>query len=335
MTQSTDQTDTAADRPLDQLVTSHTAVGDAVATTTTRGVGIVEYKKPLADVEIEVREPQAGEVQIALVSAGVGLWDVEEVAGIAPLPLPKAVGWQGAGTIEKVGEDVDAFAVGDAVIAYAPMAGFVAERVTVPAALVTPAPTKVPLADAGALLIGASTAYQALVDVGRLTSGQKVLITAAAGGTGGFAVELAKHLGGYVIATAGPDNHDFLREVGADEIHDYNQDAIAAIRERHPDGVDLLVDNVSANNYTEYANLVRQGGMALSTHEPMPAAPDGIEGQLVASWERPASFAEVVKLVDDGVLNLRIRRRFALSEAEQALEHLRGKRGRGAVLIEL
>lgn len=337
MTQSADQTQASSDRPIDQLLASHTAKsgGDGAQTTTTRAAGIVEYKTPLVDLDVHVREPQSGEVQVALVSAGVGLWDVEEVAGIAPLPLPKALGWQGAGTIEKVGEDVDAFAVGDAVLAYVPMAGFLAERITVPAAMVTPAPANVPLADAGALLIGASTAYQALVDVGRLRAGQKVLITAAAGGTGGYAIELAKHLGGHVIATAGPDNHDFLRELGADEIYDYNEDAVAAIREQHPDGVDLLVDNVSADNYTEYAGLVRQGGMALSTHEPLPETPDGIEGQLVASWERPASFPAVVKLVDDGVLNVRIRRRFALSEAEQALEHLRQKHGRGAVVVEL
>lgn len=114
-------------------------------------------------------------MQIALVSAGVGLWDVEEAEGTVPLPLPKALGWQGAGTIAKVGDGVDGLAVGTAVLAYAPMGGFLAERITVPAAAVTPAPRSVPLADAGALLIGAATAYQALVDIGQLERGQRPL----------------------------------------------------------------------------------------------------------------------------------------------------------------
>ena len=335
MAPSADQVEQDSDRPLDQLVAAHAGTDDSVPTTPTRGIGIVDYKTPLVDVELEVREPQTGEVQIALVSAGVGLWDVEEAEGTVPLPLPKALGWQGAGTIEKVGDGVDGLSVGDAVLAYAPMGGFLAERVTVPAAMVTPAPQRVPLTDAGALLIGAATAYQALVDIGQLKRGQKVLITAAAGGTGAFAVELAKHLGAYVIGTAGPDNHEFLRELGIDEVYDYNADAVAAIRDRHPDGVDLLVDNVSAESFSVHAALVRKGGIALGTHEPNPEAPEGVTGQLVASWERPASFAAVVKLIDDGVLNLRIRRRFSLSEAEQALEHLRGKHGRGAVLVEI
>lgn len=334
MTQPTGHDQPNPDEPIHGLVAAHTANAD-LPTTLTRGAGIVEYNSAVVPVEVGVREPQTGEVQIAVISSGVGLWDVEEVKGVAVLPLPKALGWQGAGTIEKVGEDVDGFAVGDQVLSYVPMGGFLAQRVTVPAAMVTPAPANVPLADAGGLLIGAATAYQALVDVGGLQAGQTVLITAAAGGTGAFAVELAKHLGAHVIGTASPGNHDFLRELGVDEVYDYDTDAVAAIREQHPDGVDLLLDNVSADNFAAYAGLVRQGGKALGTHEPQPAPPDGIAGQLVASWERPASFAAVVKLVDDGVLNLRIRRRFALSEAEEALANLREKRGRGAVVVEL
>lgn len=224
--------------------------------------------------------------------------------------------------------------MGDRVLAYAPMAGFYAERVTVPAAAVVHAPKSVPLTDAATLLVGASTAYQALVDVGRLRRGQSVLITAGAGGTGAHAVELAKHLGAHVIATAGPGNQGFLAQLGADEALDYHDDAVVdEIRRRHPDGVDLLLDNVSRDNFTRHAPLVRRGGVAIGTHEPQPEAPDGVEGQLVASWERPASFAEVVKLVDEGVLHVRVGRRFALEEAERAHDHLRSRRGRGTVLL--
>lgn len=323
-----------ADRPIDRLAPTDTRSRHASTGVRTRAAGIRAFNAPVELLEVEVPEPQAGQLLVRLAGAGAGLWDVEEARGIVDLPLPKALGWQGSGVVEQVGPGVTGFGVGDPVLAYAPMAGFYAERVTVPAAAAVHAPKSVPLADAATLLIGASTAYQALVDVGRLQRGRWVLITAGAGGTGSFAVELAKHLGAHVVATAGPDNLEFLAELGADEVFDYHDDdVVARIRQGHPGGVDLLVDNVSSENFSSYAPLVRRGGIAVGTHEPQPEAPNGVEGHLVASWERPASFAEVVRLLDEGVLRLRVGRRFALEEAERAHDHLRSRHGRGTVLL--
>lgn len=320
------------DRPLERVPTVPTT--GAAPSTRTRAAGITAFGEPLATLEVPVPDAGPGQIQIRVTAAGAGLWDVEEATGKVDVPLPKALGWQGSGIVEQVGPDTPDFSPGDAVVAYLPLAGFYAERVTVPATMAVPAPTSIPLADAGGLLIGAATAYQALVDVAELRAGQTVLVTAGAGGTGAFAVELAKHLGAYVLATAGPSNHPFLRALGADEVLDYDDpDVLDRLRRLQPDGIDVLLDNVSSDNFTRYAPLVRRGGVALGTHEPHPPAPDGVTGALVASWERPTSFARVVELVDEGVLHVRVRERVPLDEAERAHDVLRTHHGRGAVLI--
>jgi NADPH:quinone reductase-like Zn-dependent oxidoreductase len=320
------------DRPLDRVPTMPTT--GAARSTRTRAAGITAFGEPLATLEVPVPDAGPGQIQIRVTAAGAGLWDVEEATGMVDVPLPKALGWQGSGIVEQVGPDTPDLSPGDAVVAYMPMAGFYAERVTVPATMAVPAPTSIPLAEAGGLLIGAATAYQALVDVAELRAGQTVLVTAAAGGTGAFAVELAKHLGAHVLATASPSNHPFLRALGADEVLDYHDpDVLDRLRRLQPDGIDVLLDNVSSDNFTRYAPLVRSGGVALGTHEPHPPAPDGVTGALIASWERPTSFARVVELVDEGVLHVRVRERVPLDEAERAHDVLRTHHGRGAVLI--
>ncbi len=320
------------DRPLDRVPTTPTT--GAARSTRTRAAGITAFGGPLVALEVPVPDAGPGQIRIRVAAAGAGLWDVEEATGAVDVPLPRALGWQGSGTVEQVGPDTPGFSPGDAVVAYTPFAGFYAERVTVPATMAVPAPTSIPLDEAGGLLLGAATAHQALVDVAGLRAGQTVLVTAAAGGTGAFAVELAGHLGAHVIATAGPGNHPFLRALGADEVLDHHDpDVLDRLRRLRPDGVDVLLDNVSSANFTRYAPLVRRGGIALGTHEPQPPAPDGVTGALIASWERPASFARVVELVDGGVLHVRIRERVPLDEAERAHDVLRTRHGRGAVLI--
>lgn len=320
------------DFPLHRLATPTPLAGTTGETT--RAAGITAFGEPLRVLEVPVAHPGPGQLTLRLAGAGAGLWDVEEARGAVAPPLPKALGWQGSGVVEEVGDDVEGFAPGDAVLAYVPMAGFYAERVTVPAAMTVRAPATVALADAATLLISASTAYQALIDVANLQPEQTILVTGGAGNTGMHAIELARHLGAHIVTTASAEHHPFLADLGADEVLDYHDtDVIEQIRKRHPAGVDVLLDTVSTDNYTAYAALVRPGGTALGTHEPQPAAPEGVTGQLIASWERPESFARVVDLVDRDVLHLRVRARFDLHNAETAHQLLRTRHGRGAVLI--
>jgi NADPH:quinone reductase-like Zn-dependent oxidoreductase len=108
---------------------------------TTRAVGIRNVDGPLEVLELPLVEPRAGEVRLKIAAAGVGMWDQYERHGwLGDLPLPRALGWEGSGVVEAVGEEVSDLSVGDAVIAYVRLAGFYSERVVVPADAVARAP---------------------------------------------------------------------------------------------------------------------------------------------------------------------------------------------------
>src|SRR5205823_2292301 len=109
------------------------------------------------------------------------------------------------------------------VVGFLPMAddGAAAEYVVAPADILASAPTSVALADAAALPVVGLTAWQALFDHAKLTVGQRVLINGAGGAVGGYAVQLAKNAGAYVIATASPRSSDRVKAAGADEVVDH------------------------------------------------------------------------------------------------------------------
>jgi NADPH2:quinone reductase len=302
---------------------------------TNRAVGISRINTPLEQLELPVGAPGTGEVRIRVAAAGVGMWDQYERRGVlGDLPLPRALGWEGSGVIEALGAGVDAFAVSDPVIAYVRLAGFYAEQVVVPAHAVARAPRNVSLADAAALPIAASTAWQALVERANVQSGQVVLITAGAGGTGTYAIELAKHLGARVVATAGPANQEFVRSLGADEVYNYaDPAAIEAIRRAHPAGIDVLLDCVSAENWVRYADLVRSGGHAIGITPPLPAGPAGVERFELFSRGERATLDVIVELVERDVLHVHVGGRYPLAKAQQAQDQLAARHGRGRVLL--
>lgn len=302
---------------------------------TSAGVAVSAFGGPLSVLHFRVPALEQGQIRIKVAGAGVGLWDLIERSGVLGplLSAPRALGWEASGTVVEVGPGVNRFAVGDRVVTYRPMTGLQSDLAVAREDDTVQAPKTVPLHHAGALLISGAAAHLALADTAQVRAGQTVLITAGAGGTGTYAVELAKHLGAHVVATAGPANLDFARELGADEVYDYHGDAVAEIRQAHPDGVDVMMDNVSADNFSAYAPLVRSGGWAISTHEPLGTAPDGVKTELIISWEQRAAYEQVVKLVDDGVLTVRIGAEFPFDRASAAYDLVESRHGRGRVLL--
>src|SRR3954466_2007106 len=136
--------------------------------------------------------------------------------GPFPVTLPHIPGIDVAGTVDALGEGVETVAVGDAVIGFLPMVaeGAAAEYAIAPAEILSPAPTSIALADAAALPIVGLTAWQALFDHAKLAAGQRVLINGAGGAVGGYAVQLAKNAGAYVIATASPRSIEQVKATG-------------------------------------------------------------------------------------------------------------------------
>ncbi|MBO0783495.1 MAG: NADP-dependent oxidoreductase, partial [Ktedonobacteraceae bacterium] len=206
--------------------------------------------------------PGPGEVLIRVQAAGVGLWDVKVRRGqMGGHSFPLVLGWESAGAIERVGANVTGFAVGDAVYGYIRQVGHYAEYVLAPASLVARRPASIDATHAAAIPISGLTAHQAITEDLGLRAGETVLITAAAGGTGTLAVQIATSLGAYVIATASARNHHYLRALGAQEVIDYTTtDFVQAVRATHPAGVDAVLDCVGGETTLRSLAALRDGG---------------------------------------------------------------------------
>lgn len=226
---------------------------------------LAEYKKPL---ELrDVAEPTVGadEALVRVEAAGLNQLDEKTRLGefklILPYSLPQTLGHDVAGTVVEVGANVRGVAPGDKVYACVGKnhVGTFAEKVVVDAADLALRPTSVTAAEAGSLPLVALTAWQALVEIGNVRPGQKVLIHAGSGGVGTIAIQLAKHLGAMVTTTASTSNTDFLRELGADRVIDYHTEDFGDLG---PD-YDLVLDSVGGENLEKSLRVLRRGGTAI------------------------------------------------------------------------
>ena len=288
------------------------------------------------DVELPV--PAVGQVRVRVAASsfnGVdGTIRAGAMQGPIPVVLPHTPGIDVSGTVDALGEEVTGLQVGDAVIGFLPMGadGAAAEYVLAPAEVLTPAPASIPLADAAALPSVGLTAWQALFDHGRLTAGQRVLVNGAGGAVGGYAVQLAKGAGAYVIGTASPRSSARVQADGADEVVDHTAtDVVAAVSEP----VDLVLNlaPVDPDQLAALVAVVRPGGVIVNTTVWMPAPSDevrGVRGIDLFVRSAAAQLAELVSRVDRGELRVDVAERVPLAElptvhARAATGELSGK----------
>lgn len=197
-------------------------------TTTARMRAIIQESagdpEVLTLAEVDRPEPMPTEVLVRVHAAGVNAtdWKSRTVGGLLGDP-PAILGWDVSGAVEAVGLGVTRFRPGDEVFGmprFPHKAGGYAEYVTAPSRHFTRKPAGLDHVHATALPLAALTAWQVLHDTANVQPGQRVLIHAAAGGVGHLAVQLAKHLGAYVIGTARGSKHAFVHALGADEVID-------------------------------------------------------------------------------------------------------------------
>ena len=204
-----------------------------------------------------------GEVRITVRAAGINFADLMARSGIypdAPSP-PCVVGYEVAGEVESVGEGTDSYSVGDRVLAGTRFGGY-AELVSVPADQVLPLPDALGFEQGAAFPVNYATAYAALVIMGGLKSGERLLIHAAAGGVGIAATQLAKGIGAEIFGTASASKHDAIRTQGVAHPIDYrNLDfAEEAMRITGGVGLDLIIDAVGPSSFRKDYAILRPGG---------------------------------------------------------------------------
>lgn len=175
---------------------------------------------------------------------------------------PIILGWDVSGIVEKVGNNVTKFKVGDAVFGMVNFVGHgkaYAEYVAAPVNQLALKPTNISHAEAAASCLAAMTAWQALTHFGKLQMNDRILIHAAAGGVGHFAIQIAKHLGAYVIGTSSAKNKEFVLNIGADEHIDYRSQRFEDIEE-----VDFCLETMGYENFGRSVDVVRKGGTIIN-----------------------------------------------------------------------
>lgn len=287
-----------------------------------KAVRFHEYGDPdvLRYEEVEEPVPGAGEVRVRVTATSFNPVDDGIRGGYlqAPFPvtLPHTPGIDVSGTVETVGDGVTGLEVGADVVGFLPIVadGAAAEYVIAPAEILAPAPTNIPLPDAAALPMVGLTAWQALFDHAELTTGQRVLINGAGGAVGGYAVQLAKRAGGYVIATASPRTRERVTSAGADEVIDHTTSRVTVTE---PVDVLLSLARIAPEQLDALAAHVRPGGVVVNTVPTIPTPADdgrGVRwvGLFVRSDARQLS--RLVELVDRGELRVDVAERVPLSE---------------------
>ncbi|MFE7505546.1 NADP-dependent oxidoreductase [Promicromonospora sp. NPDC057488] len=283
--------------------------------------------------------PGAGEVLVRVAGSAFSPADGGMRGGFLPIPitLPHVPGYDVSGTVDALGDGVDGLAVGQDVVGFLPMAadGSAAQYVVAPAEALVAAPTRIPLADAAGLPSVGLTASQALFEAGELQAGQRVLINGAGGPVGGYAVQLARRAGAYVIATASPRSAEIVRAAGADEIIDHTAGPVLdAVTE--PVDVLLNLAPITPDGFTALAARVRDGGVVVSTTPTVPTPGDEKRGVRAATiFVHPDAdvLSGLVALVDSGELHVEIARRVPLSELPAIHEQADAGRVHGKVVV--
>jgi NADPH:quinone reductase-like Zn-dependent oxidoreductase len=230
-----------------------------------RAVVITEHGGPEV-LRVERRpDPTAGpgQIRVAVRAAGVNFADLMARSGVYPdaPPPPCVVGYEVAGEVDGVGEGVDGFAVGDRVIAGTRFGGY-AELVAVDAGQAIPLPAALSFEQGAAFAVNYATAYAALVIMGGLKPGERVLIHAAAGGVGIAATQIATGIGAEVFGTASAAKHAAIRAQGVEHAIDYRTHdfAVEAMRASGGVGLDLIIDAVGPSSFRKDYAILRPGG---------------------------------------------------------------------------
>lgn len=220
-----------------------------------KGIGIETYgdETTLTLVHVPTEPVGPNDLLITIKASGVNPvdWKVREgyLKESFPYQLPLILGWDAAGKVAAVGTDVTEFQVGDNVFFRPEMEkqGTYADEIVVPANLVAPMPRYMTYVEAASLPLVGLTVWQALVEVGNVQAGDRVLILAGSGGIGSFAIQLAKALGAHVTTTTSAKNIDFVKELGADQVIAYDQESI------RDSGLefDFMLDTLGGSSFEE------------------------------------------------------------------------------------
>ena len=297
--------------------------------------------------EMPVPELQPGEVLIRVKDLSVNPVDasVRQNSGMLHNMLKPAdgkdsyiLGWDISGTVEKTGSAVTTFQTGDAVFGMVNFAGngkAYAEYVAAPADQLARKPDNISHEEAAAATLAALTAWQALVKNARVNSGDKVLIHAASGGVGHYAVQIAKYFGAYVIGTASAANRDFVLKLGADEFIDYTSEKF----ENKVCDADIVIDSIGGDHVLRSIDTLRKGGKLICLKGSVEGEIENkakekdihLVSQLVRS--NGDDMQQLARLLEEGKIHSHISKTFHFDQLPDAHRQIETRKTVGKIVV--
>lgn len=308
------------------------------------GYGGPEALKP-ADVPLPSHAPH-NEVLIEVKAAGLNPFEAKLrrgwLAGLFPLPLPHVLGTDVAGVVVRKGFDVSELEVGDRIYGLLdPMRqGSYAQYVAAPSYLVRRMPANLDFAAAAAVPMAACTAWYGLVTLAGIGPGSRVLVQAASGGVGAFAVQIAKAHGAWVAATCSEANCGFVASLGADLVIDYASQNLA----ESVSDLDVVLNCIGGETALESYKVLKRGGQLLivlrgdmvelkARHEMM--AQYGVTTREVAFSAQPEILDQLRPLIEAGTITVHLERSLPLEEVAEAHALLDAGRRRGKLVLTM
>lgn len=314
----------------------------------------------------DMPEPQVGleEVLVRIHATAINQLDSKirdgEFKLFLPYKPPFILGHDLAGTVERVGANVRAFTPGDEVYARPRdhRIGAFAERIAVHQADLALKPASLSMAEAASIPLVGLTAWQALVEVGKLKPGQKVFIQAGSGGVGTIAIQLAKHLGATIATTTSAANAGWVRDLGADVVIDYRTEDVEKVLSDY----DLVLHSQNAGALMKSLNVLRRGGKLISISGPPDVAfardlglnvlfrfvmrmlsrkvrktarARGVDYTFLFMQANGAQLAELARLIDEGVVRPVVDEVFSFAQTPDALAYVETGRAKGKVVVSL
>ena len=309
---------------------------------TMKAIAVHEYGGPevLNYEDVPRPEPKEDQILVRVIAAGVnpvdGLIRSGMFAKYEKAAFPMIPGADIAGVVEKAGSKITKFRMGDPVYAYISLknGGGYAEYAAATEGEASPKPRSLTYVEAAAVPVVALTAWQALIDTAKLSTGQTVLIHGGSGGVGSFAIQIAKERGAKVIATASTANQDLLKELGADVAIDYTKTKFEDVAK----DVDVVLDSIGKDTLARSYGVVKKGGVIVTLVARVDQAEldkHGIRGASLSVKPDSNELAEIGKLIDENQIKAVVSQTFPLADAAKAQEQVATGHTRGKIVLKI
>ncbi len=309
-----------------------------------RAFAIEKYGGPEVLKEYDLPIPEVGDHDVLIEVENTGIspydWQVRngEVEGMFDYPVPLILGWDVSGTVRKIGKNVTSLKVGDPVIATQQLDrnGGYTEYIAVDEKTVVKKPDTLSFEEGASIPINAVTVYQALMKLGKLSQGDRVLIHGGAGGVGIVGIQLAKAKGAYVATTASERNHEFLKTLGADEVIDYRKVDFADVLSDY----DIVLDTRGGDTLNRSYDVLKAGGRLITIRSAGEIDEEKVKEKNIEAYfhwmelDRD-DLIEVVNLYGDGTIKAYFDTIYPLSEVRKAHVRSEEAHAKGKIVLKI